>query len=90
MSNNHVDTFKVVGLYKATSRKTGKDFAGMYTLCEDRDPKKGYLAEHFFVPAHVYNDLSGYPLGVCVRIYFNRRGMIENVEVLQEVWDLSF
>ena len=86
----HYDTFKVVGLYKATSRKTGKDFAGMYTLCADRDPKNGYLAEHFFIPPVVYNILITFPLGVCVRIFFDRRGRIENVEVQEEVWDLSF
>lgn len=84
------DTFKVVGLYSATSRKTGKEFAGLYTLCGDRDPKRGYMAEHFFVPMSVYNYLSQFPLGVCVRILFNRRGAIDAVEVLDEIWDLSF
>lgn len=84
------DTFKVVGRYVATSRKTGKPFSGIYTLCADRDPEKGYLAEHFFVPMAVYDHLALFPLGVCVKILFNRRGMVDAVEVLDKIWDCAF
>lgn len=79
---------KVVGYYKGTSKKTGKEYVNL-SVTYKREPSDrdvdvaGEVAETFFVPEHVATRISAKDVGQTIKIvdafYGNKNNLVDIV-----------